>query len=115
MTENAVIHKRFSTMVKVLYVLSYVPLTILILGVLAVLAGIVIVPFIPLNLIEDRMTQMPIVGTYESTGLTLEITEAYLETISLDQTAIMLVLVSQFFYLIAVALILFFINRWLHN
>lgn len=27
----------------------------------------------------------------------------------------MLVLVSQFFYLIAVALILFFINRWLHN
>lgn len=79
MTENAVIHKRFSTMVKVLYVLSYVPLTILILGVLAVLAGIVIVPFIPLNLIEDRMTQMPIVGTYESTGLTLEITEAYLK------------------------------------
>src|SRR5699024_12831339 len=58
---------------------------------------------------------MQIVGTYESKGLTLKITEAYLEKISLDQTAIMLVLVSQFFYLIAVALILFFINRWLHN
>lgn len=115
MTENAVIHKRFRTMVKVLYVLSFIPLIILILGVLAVLAGIVIVPFMPLNMIEERLTQLPVVGTYESTGLTLEITEAYLETISLDQTAIMLALVSQFFYLITVALILFFINRWLHN
>src|SRR5699024_796751 len=113
MTENAVIHKRFSTMVKVLYVLSYVPLTILILGDLAVLAGIVIVPFVPLNMIEDRMTQMRNLGTYESTGLTLQMTEGYVETISLEQPAIMLVLVSQFFYLIAVALILFFINRLL--
>lgn len=115
MTENAVVHKRFRTMVKVLYVLSYIPFIAVIIGVLAVLAGIIAVPFIPLNLIEDRLTQIPITGTYESTGLTLEITEAYLETISLDQSAILMALVSLFFYLSAIALIFFFINRWLSN
>lgn len=115
MKDNTVVHKRFKTMVKVLYALSYVPLAITVLGVLAVLAGIVAVAFIPLDSIEDRLTQLPITGTYESTGLTLEVSEAYLETISLDQTAIILTLAAQFFYFIAVALIFFFINRWLHN
>lgn len=111
MTENIVIHKRFKTMVKVLYVLSYIPLTVVAIGVLALLAGIIAVPFIPLNLIEERLTQIPIAGTYESTGLTLEITEAYLETISLDQTAILMALAAHFFYFTAIAMIFFSINR----
>jgi hypothetical protein len=115
MKNNAVVHKRFKSMVKILYVLSYIPLALLALGLLATLAGIIAIPLLPLDRIEARLTQLPITGTYETTGLTLEVTEAYLETITLDQTAILLWLSSQFFYITAIALIIFFINRWLHN
>ncbi|CAM4178766.1 DUF2975 domain-containing protein [Lacicoccus alkaliphilus] len=115
MTNNAVVHKRFKTMVKILYVLSYIPLALLALGLFATLAGIIAVPFIPLDRIESGLTQLPITGTYETTGLTLEVTEAYLETINLDQTAILLWLSAQFLYITAITLIFFFINRWLHN
>lgn len=115
MKNNAVVHKRFKSMVKILYVLSYIPLALLALGLLATLAGIIAIPLLPLDRIEARLTQLPITGTYETTGLTLEVTDAYLETITLDQTAILLWLSAQFFYITAIALIIFFINRWLHN
>lgn len=115
MADHTLTHKRFKTMVNVLYVLSYIPLAVIALGILALLAAIIAVPFIPLGAIENRLTDLPLAGTYETTGLTLEVTNAYLETIQLDRTAIMLTLVAYLVYTIAAAVIFFAVNRWLYN
>lgn len=115
MADHTLIHKRFKTMVNVLYVLSYIPLAFVALGILVLLGSIIAVPFIPFAAIENRLTDLPVTGTYETTGLTLEVTDAYLETIALDQTAILLTLAAFLLYLAAVAVILFSVNRWLYN
>lgn len=115
MADNTVVHQRFKTFVKVFYVLSYIPLALMALFSLILVVAIAAVPFIPLNSIEERLINLPVTGVYESTGLTFEITEAYLQTITLDQTMIILTLVAQFFFILGIGLVTFFINRWLRN
>lgn len=115
MTDNIVVHKRFKTFISVLYVISYIFLGIFAFMTLCVIGGSIAIPFLPLDQISNWLQTAPIETTYQGTGLSVQITDELIETVSITRSSLFLLAGSTLLVALNFTAITYFVNRWLKN
>lgn len=106
--------KQFNKFISVVYVLSFIPLVLFALMILAAIAGVVFVLAVPMSLIEviqripigELTIQLEEIGVLSS-GLT--------EDLVINKLPIVFVLLSSIVVMVLIFSIMFFINRWLFH
>lgn len=115
MKENTVIHKRFKNFVSVLYGISYFFLIVLAFVILAVIGVGIAVPFLPVDQINTWLIEAPVELSYESQGVTVEITQEVMDSVSINQSSLLLLIGATLLVVLNFTVIAYFTNRWLKN
>lgn len=115
MNNNIIVHKRFRNFISVLYGISYFFLAVFSIAGLALIGAGIAVPFVPVDLINSWLIDAPIEATYESNGITVQITQEMLDSVSITKTSLFMLVAATMLVVLNFTGITYFINRWLKN
>lgn len=115
MENQLVVHKRFKTLATVMYVFSFIVMTLMGLAVLAILVGGIILAVIPVDDLLGILSSIPMNNSFEGNGFSFVFTEDVLAYINPDKTMMMLVLLVGLLSLLVILFIMILVNRWLSN
>ncbi|WP_020007639.1 DUF2975 domain-containing protein [Salinicoccus albus] len=112
---NSVVEKKFKTFVTTAYVFSFIILALFAIALLATIVAGVVLFFIPQETINGLLTRIPAEVSYEANGVSLQITDSFIESLTLEKLPIFYVLLASFINVGVATFIIFLVNRWLHN
>ena len=112
---NSVVEKKFKTFVTTAYVFSFIILALFAIALLATIVASVVLFFIPPETINGLLTRIPAEVSYEANGVSLQITDSFIESLTLEKLPIFYVLLAAFINVAVATFIILLINRWLHN
>lgn len=112
---NSVVEKKFKTFVTTAYVISFIVLALSAIALLATIFASVVLFFIPQETINTMLTRIPAEISYEADGVSLQVTESFIESLTLEKLPIFYVLLAALINVSVATFIIFMINRWLRN
>lgn len=115
MTNQVVSHKRFKTLVSVMYVLSYIAIVLLGIAVLATFVSSFVLIMVPVDSLMNILNSIPANFTYEGEGFSLAITDDLLSSVTVDKTLLVITAFVSSLSIVPMFLIVYFLNRWLRN